>query len=362
MHKRARRFLYYPLLAIFFVATPLLLLYSLGYTFDWRDRSVSKTGGMFIKSRTSRISISLDDEQIKESSFFTGSALLMDIPVGTHVVRLEHDNYHPWTKTVAIKPLEVVELRNIILAPRNLLYATTSARDLPATSTPESTGNVFSLGKNRELISTGQGTTTVLLEHIHSFEAFSNEIYFISDQGFLGRIETIDNTIEALGRPGFYLAKTPARFIRSQRGDIAIIDSSGGLFLITTEKRIIPVDGAVIDARFDLRGDKLLIQKEQELLLLWITENRIQPFQIKSAKETIIKTPSQILQSSWFYQSSAHVAIRTEEGIFLTEIDGRGGRNTHELVPGTTEDFFTSPDDPNSIFFKRNKTWFRTEI
>ena len=361
MEKHTRRILYYPLLAIFIAALPLLLLYALGISLDWRDRTVTQTGGIFIKSRVPRLSIYLETQPIKQTGFFSGSALLTDIPTGVHVIRLEREGYRQWMKTVSVSPLDVVELRNVLLIPENLTRATTSVEDLPATSTPSTARQRVEIDKENRLLYSESGTTTILTENVHSFDALGDAVYFVNNYGFLGRFNA-SGVMETLGHPGFYLAKKPFSFSRSANGDILIIDSGGGLFLIDSQEPVRPVESAVSAAAFDSRGDKILIQKENELSVLWLVENKTQPFQKRLTKETVIRTPTPVIHSAWFYGDNAHVIFQTGEGIFITETDGRGGRNTFELFRGTTDDFFASPDEPNRIFGKQNKTWYSIEL
>ncbi|KKW20222.1 MAG: hypothetical protein UY61_C0041G0003 [Candidatus Adlerbacteria bacterium GW2011_GWC1_50_9] len=361
MEKRTRRILYYPLLAIFIAALPLLLLYALGISLDWRDQTVTQTGGVFIKSRVPRLSIYLDSQQMKQTGFFSGSALITDVSTGVHVIRLEREGYRQWMKTVSVSPLDVVELRNILLIPENLARATTSAEDLPATSTPSAARQGVQIDKENRLLYSESGTTTILTENVHSFDAPTDTIYFVNNFGFLGAFDAA-GAIETLGHPGFYLAEKPFSFSQSTKKDILIIDSGGGLFLVDSQEPVRPVENAVLAAAFDSRGDKILIQKENELSVLWLVENKTQPFQKRFTKETIIRTPTPIIRSAWFYSDNSHVIFQTSEGIFITETDGRGGRNTFELFRGETDDFFVSPDEPNRIFGKQDKIWYSIEL
>lgn len=361
MEKRTRRFLYYPLLAIFIAVLPLLLLYASGILLDWNDRTVIKTGGIFIKSRVPRLSVYLDSQPMKQTGFLSGSALITDVSTGGHVILLQREGYQQWTKTIFVSPLDVVELRNILLIPENLTRATTSAEDLPATSTPSTVRERVEIDEENRLLYSENGTTTILTENVHSFDAPANTVYFVNNYGFLGSFSR-SGTIETLGHPGFYLAEKPLSFSRSAKGDILIIDSGGGLFLIDSEKPVRPVESGVVSVAFDSRGDKILIQKENELSVLWLVENKAQPFQKQFTKETIIKTPTPIIRSAWFYGDNSHALFQINGGVFITETDGRGGQNTFELFHGTTDDFFSSPDEPNRIFGKQNKIWYSIEL
>ena len=362
MEKRTRRILFYPLLVIFIALAPFLLLYSLGYSFDLGTRRVTETGGIFLKSRLTRLSVYLDSKPMKTTGFFTGSALLTDVPEGNNILRLEREGYRPWTKEVLVRPFDVIELRNIILVPEEIIHATTTFGALPATTTPPSLGTPPVFIRKDALAITENGTTTIITKNVESFDIFANTVYFITTSGFFGLYNISNGTIETLGRPGFYLADPKPVFIASPRGTIAIIDSGGGLFTYDPERPLAPIESGVKTIRFDARGDKLLIQKEDELMLFWLIANQTQPFQKQFSKETIIRTPAPILNSAWFFRDNAHVIFQTNEGIYITEIDTRGGANTYELASGKFDEFFTSPETPNRIFLRKNLVWFSIDI
>ncbi len=362
MQYRTRRILYYILLALFLMAAPILLFYSLGYTVDISGRVVQKTGGVFIKSKTARLAVSIDSIPIKETGFITGSALITDVPTGMHILRLEHEGYRTWTKSIDVAPLTVIELRNIILISNEIAYATTSGESLPARALVSVPTASTTLDRAGNLFIQKTSTTTTQLENIHSFSNTGAVIYFINNYGFLSSFNVETQKIDTLGHPGFYLAASPAQFFVSPRGNIAVIDSGGGLFVTTGKNTIASIESGVRNAHFDSRGDKLLIQKEKELLVLWITENKIQPFQKEFTMESVIQTPTTIIRSAWFYGDNAHVFLHTDEGVFMTEIDGRGGRNTYEFFTSPMDDFFTSPDTPNRIYAKRGANWYSIEL
>lgn len=362
MEKRTRRILYYPLLAIFIAATPFLLLYSLGYSFDFMGQSITGTGGIFIKSKVSDINVYLDSQQVKGTSFFSGSALFTDVPVGTHEVRLEREGFESWTKSVPVTALTVIEFRNILIVPVTPTIATTSVGDLPATSTGRALLSSLTLEKEGKLLFRESGTTTIVAESVHSFSVFEDVIYFVNRYGFLGRYNTVTQETETIGHPGFYLGEAPFQFVESPRGDIAVIDSSGGLFLTDPDRPLAPIDSNVRQAVFDARGDKLLIQKENELALFWLVENQIQPFQKRFTKETVIISNDSIQNASWFYEDNWHILFHTASGVYFTEIDGRGGRNTYRFFESPFNEFFTSPDAPSGVYARKGRFWYRIEI
>lgn len=363
MTKYKRRKVFYLLVTAFLLVSPLLVAYSLGYTLDLVKKDIKKTGGIFLKSKTPRLSIFLNGEFAKETSLISGGALLTDVAPGTYLLRVEKGGHSPWSKTVSVTPEIVTELRNILLLPRNIETATTTRQDLPSVfATTTAIASEFKIDKKENLTRKVGKNTKIISAGVNSFAALGSTIFFVDKNGFLAKFMPETETLETIGRPGFYLAAAPLRFFKSAYGDIVILDSAGGVFLLDAERKITPAGGSATNIYFDSEGEKMLIQKEQSIEVRWLAENTYQPFQKRGAEEIILRLNSPIRDAKWFYKDDAHIVIRTSDGIFLTELDGRGGRNTIELVSGKTDELVTGPEIPGTIFFRKGKIWFKIEL
>ncbi|QQG45112.1 MAG: hypothetical protein HYW89_03895 [Candidatus Sungiibacteriota bacterium] len=361
MQKRTRRFLFYFLVSIFLAASPVLIVYSLGYKFDLIKGAVQKTGGIFIKSKTRGLALFLDGNFAKENSLISGGALLIDLKPANHFVRLEKTGFHPWSKKVEVKPEIVTELRNIYLVPLNIIAATSTAAEqklfLPA---PKPT---LSLQKNKKGSLVETKTKAVLAKNVNSFALVGSGVLFVDKNGFLARFDPGTKITETIERPGFFLDERPLIFVESVKGDVAILDPSGGLFILdASNNKITPIKGGLKKVVFDQKGEKLLLIKERGLEILWLADNTYQPFQKKGTVEIILENTDEVQNAAWFYEDGAHVAFKTGEGIFFTEVDGRGGKNTLKILSGRTDEVLTAYELPNAIFFKRGKTWYKIEI
>lgn len=363
MRKRVRRKLFYILLLIFIIAAPLLVAHSLGYTFYFSKLQVSKTGGIFIKSKIPRLAIFLNNIFLRRTSIFSGGALLTGIEPGTYLLRIEGAGFHPWSKAVTVEPAVVTELRGILLVKNPVTYATTSKADLaPFLADPPSSSD-FLIDKKGNLID--KKTQHSIAANVNSFyvENGRNAILFVDNNGFIARFDMISTTTQIIGRPGIYLSREPIEFKKSPAGDMVLMDGSEGTFLLDTSDTITPLEGGVKKIYFDIGGEKALLVKEQSLEVLWLRDNRHQPFQKKFTREIILQVlKSTIRDARWYYLDNAHILLRTDEGIFFTELDGRGGRNTFELVSEKTEELLVFPEIPDAVFFQRGRVYYRIEI
>ena len=359
MTLRTRRILFFLLLAVFLVLAPLMVVYSFGLTINFEKKALEQTGSIFIKSRTPQTSIFLNGALAKETSFFSGSALLTGIMPGAYLARIEKAGYQPWSRIITVSPALVTELRNVLLIQNRIDVATSSSLELDilkdATSSPIQ--NRLVLNKQGVLTERVGKTKLTLASRVHAFEVLGGRIYAIDTTGALMQINPISGEVKMLGSPGISLASTSIRFLGSPGGGIAILDARGDLFLYQQGKEFAAIARNARSPHFDLTGEKILFIKGQEVRVMWLEDNRYQPFQKKWTEERILRISSPIRDAAWWYGDNAHIAIRTDDGIFLTELDGRGGRSTVEIYPGRVHEILTIPDSPASIFFRQDKTW-----
>lgn len=360
MKLRTRRILFFLLLAAFLILAPLMVVYSLGLTIDFKKKALEQTGSVFIKSRTPQTSVFLNGALVKETSLFSGSALLTGITPGTYLIRIEKAGYQPWSRIIAVSPALVTELRNVLLIQNRIDVATSSLLELgmlkDATSSPLKTQ--LTLSKQGVLSERTNGTKLTLTSHVQSFGIVNNRIYVINTKGALARINPVSGEIEMLGNPGISLASTSIRFLASPGGDVALLDASGDLLLYQDgEQAFATLARAIEHPHFDLNGQKILFIKGRQIRMIWLEDNHYQPFQKKWTEERILRLSSPIRDAAWWYGDNAHIIFHTADGIFFTELDGGGGRGTVEIYPAPVDEILTIPDAPNSIFFRRAKTW-----
>lgn len=361
--RQTRRLFFYTLFFIFILIAPILIALSYGYRLDFGTGVVEKRGGIFVKSKTTRLSIFLNGNFVKETSLFSGGALLPEVPPGTYLLRIEKQGFRPWSKTVGVEPALVTELRQVLLLPRTITSATSTDADLALVASAQPTAENFSVDGKNNLIQKTATSTKIIAGNIYAFSVIEDTIFFIDKNGFLARLALPDGTVETVARPGFFLKEDAGvKFSRSPLGDLAILDESGGFFLLDPSGTVIHLGGGVGKISFDGQGEKILLAKEFEIEAVWLRPNPYQPFQSSGTKEKVLELGSRVIDAGWFYGDNFHIVIQTKDGVFFTELDGRGGRNTTELVTGKVDQITTVPELPNKIFYKIGKNWYTLEL
>src|SRR3990167_2692883 len=110
--KRRRRILFWIMVAIFLVVTPLVVGYARGYRFDFDLRKVTQVGGIAVETEPSDALVFLDGKYTEDD---TPTFIRSLLPQHFYHVRVERAGYLPWEKTLEVAAREVAVARNIIL-------------------------------------------------------------------------------------------------------------------------------------------------------------------------------------------------------------------------------------------------------
>jgi len=119
MTKRTRTILFLICLFLFLLIAPSAILYSQGYRFDFENKKLTQTGGLFLKIIPKQAEIYLDGKLIKKTDFFFGSALIENLLPKKYKIEIKKEGYHLWEKNLEIREKQVTEVKNIILFPES---------------------------------------------------------------------------------------------------------------------------------------------------------------------------------------------------------------------------------------------------
>ena len=110
MSKQARTILFYLLVVIFIIVTPMVLLYSEGYRFDFETNKIIETGGFYIKTNPEEVTISINNKIKKTTSNFSRNVLIQDLTPKTYNIKISKTGYFTWEKNLEIIEKKVSEL------------------------------------------------------------------------------------------------------------------------------------------------------------------------------------------------------------------------------------------------------------
>lgn len=195
-----------------------------------------------------------------------------------------------------------------------------------------------------------------ILSDIHSFRTFDDKIVFVTSSGFVGLADPAGEKVETLNRPGLFLDDTPCRIFQDENGEIAIMDSAGGLYFENLDTRNFHVlGGNFTNILFATDDDKLGFIREDTLGLILTKDEKRQPFGKAFENRRLIDAGTPIHNFIWFNKKSVHLVFTTKDGVFITEADARFGPNTITLATGRYM-IATNPNDTNSFYLSNGPT------
>ncbi len=97
--------------AAFFILAPLIVLYTVGYRYDWRNGLLKETGAISIDVEPSNTVIFLNEQKLKEQS----PVRLSTVIPNRYGVRFALPGYYDWSKEIVVQKKQTVYLKDILL-------------------------------------------------------------------------------------------------------------------------------------------------------------------------------------------------------------------------------------------------------
>ncbi len=114
---KKQRYLSITILAILFIlVAPIIVLYSLGYTFD-EQFTIQKTGGIFIHSDVANTSVFVNKDFFKSNGIFIRNTLIQDlVPNKRYLIEVHKQGYQSWIKEIYVYP-SIVSEGSVLMLP-----------------------------------------------------------------------------------------------------------------------------------------------------------------------------------------------------------------------------------------------------
>jgi len=109
-------------IAVFLIATPLLVAYSMGYRFDFETNKIVATGGIYIRTFPTADGIAVDSGALEKPGLFSNSVFVQNLMPKQHFVLIKKDGYFDYQKTLLVKENEVTKIENVNLFKTSLKF------------------------------------------------------------------------------------------------------------------------------------------------------------------------------------------------------------------------------------------------
>ncbi|MBI5742575.1 MAG: hypothetical protein HZA25_01920, partial [Candidatus Niyogibacteria bacterium] len=335
---KTRRWLLLFSAVAFLILTPFILLYTAGYrlTDDWQFR---KTGGIYIHSPISGSEIFLNDALQKTTNLLQTGVFIQNLRPAKYNALVAKEDHWPWQKELTVRS-ELVTEANAFLIPRspdgrvilrgNFLSLYGSPKNEVLMIEESSNGKkrlVFYQPSGDKFLTVNSTSTAKILANYNDLKNIYSESGAIYVENNAGKI--IQTTFD-LGKN-----LTSAKYI-AQLPDTLLTDKNAPE---------VPAQLVKYDARERLR----VYAQGNVIFAEWLPTDLPLPYFLQSKKERIVSARLAIRALDLYPNRRDLVIYAAETGVYVTELDGRGGRNTQPLYKGAAPTFTLLSGD-NKIY------------
>lgn len=238
--------------AIYFVLSPFLILYSLGYRFDFKHLRIVSTGGIYLRTWPEGAKVSLNGKEITEA-LFSNELLIQGLNPNKYLVNVEKENYSSWSKTLLVEEKSVNKVESVTLIKNNIVF---SRIVLPATQIFQpfsiKNGNLYNLEK-------------LVQKDVVAFKYLTNEVIFLTKLGNLIKLNLNGNWVNSLNVIPLTL-KDDASYEIISFSDKYFIKENNNLFALSSQGVFEKVYGPVNKVVLSPLSNRYLYCNNHELL------------------------------------------------------------------------------------------------
>ena len=122
MTKKTRLTILLVCVACFFVIAPILVLYSMGYRFDFEKMKITATGGIYVRTFPAAGQITIDYKISEKPGMFSNSIFVQSLLPKDHTISIKKSGYYDYFKTLPVQEKQVTKLEDVLLIKKNIQF------------------------------------------------------------------------------------------------------------------------------------------------------------------------------------------------------------------------------------------------
>jgi len=182
MSKKIRLIILIVCVILFFIITPYIIGYSLGYRIDFEQKKIVATGGIYLRAWPSPADVYIDSKPAGKTSLMTNSIFTQNLLPKNHVVLIKKEGYFNYQKTLLVKEKEATKLEHILLIKKDINFEAITDK----TQSPFTKQEQFIL-KNNNLYDSSSGKSVLIIKNVIAFDTDQNNIYWVGKDDLLYR-------------------------------------------------------------------------------------------------------------------------------------------------------------------------------
>ena len=312
------------LLGILFICTaPIIVLYSLGYTFD-ESFKIQKTGGIFIHSDVANSSVFVDEEFFKTNGIFIRNTLIQDlVPNKKYLIEFKKEGYQSWIKEIYVYP-SIVSEGSVLMLPNEF-----------------ETREIF-----KYLDTQGNATSTPPLKN----QIKSNNPEFVTISTLFASSSKV-----VVEKPMPVLASSTASSTTKQKSDIELFFEELEIKNYDKLKNLV------------IQGEEVSWLDVGNIKLYWMDDIASIPYYYCDGEENkvcvnkiTLDWKDEIKKFDYLPGRDDVWLVLTAGGLYAVEVDGRSDRNIQTIYKGSNLDFRLTQTD--RLIIKEGSRFFEINL
>jgi hypothetical protein len=113
--KSIRHFIFLFFVGLFLIISPIIILYTSGYRYDFKNGFLKETGSINVDVLPDTAEVYLNNAKLKSGI----PVRLNDLAPGKYIVTIKNNGYFDWQKNIEIKNKETVYVKDVVLLKKN---------------------------------------------------------------------------------------------------------------------------------------------------------------------------------------------------------------------------------------------------
>jgi hypothetical protein len=122
MNKKTRLIILLFCVVCFLAVAPILVAYSMGYRFDFENRKIVATGGIYVRTFPTAEQITVDSNIFEKPGLFANSIFVQSLLPKSHTVLIKKTGYYDYSKILEVQENQVTKLENVLLIKDNITF------------------------------------------------------------------------------------------------------------------------------------------------------------------------------------------------------------------------------------------------
>ena len=321
MNSKTRRIILCLIILFFILISPVIILYSLGYSFDWQEKEIVLTGGLYIKSVPKKATVYINDKPKEETPVF-----IKRLVPKYYQIKVVKEGYYEWRKKLKIESKLVTEAKDIVLIPIN----------------PEI-----------KVINEKIPDNFSLEEYISEENIVSNDIFYIHKPSFIIYKTDKENSFQEQISSASLPENQEYEIIVSNNQQIAVLSNNKQLYILNKETRNFElIKENVQQAQFSYDNGKLLYYTPNEIWIYYLNNNQQDE---KTGEYELITRLSQKIERAIWYETNNHIIFLVNSKIKIIELDSRDEKNMVDIMEIDAQEIAYSKKDQLLYLIKNEK-------